>query len=103
MGYRIKSRFIYKQVGQRLKQLRNQKGVSQKVVADYLGVDRSTYTNYEMGKLTILSDIEQKKLHFILTGEENRDSSLNYGFNFSDLVYLKSVTGIDYPYWFAGM
>ena len=35
MGYRIKSRFIYKQVGQRLKQLRNQKGVSQKVVADY--------------------------------------------------------------------
>ena len=26
MGYRIKSRFIYKQVGQRLKQLRNQKG-----------------------------------------------------------------------------
>ena len=48
MGYRIKSRFIYKQVGQRLKQLRNQKGVSQKVVADYLGVDRSTYTNYEM-------------------------------------------------------
>lgn len=49
MGYRHKSRFIYKQVGQRLKQLRNQKGVSQKVVADYLGVDRSTYTNYEMG------------------------------------------------------
>lgn len=31
MGYRIESRFIYKQVGQRLKQLRNQKGVSQKV------------------------------------------------------------------------
>lgn len=50
---RIKSRFIYKQVGQRLKQLRNQKGVSQKVVADYLGVDRSTYTNYEMGTTTM--------------------------------------------------
>ena len=53
MGYRIKSRFIYKQVGKRLKQLRNQKGVSQKVVADYLGVDRSTYTNYEMGTTTM--------------------------------------------------
>ena len=53
MGYRIKSRFIYKQVGQRLKQLRNQKGVSQKVVADYLGVDRSTYTNYELGTSTM--------------------------------------------------
>ena len=53
MGYRIKSRFIYRQIGQRLKQLRNQKGVSQKVVADYLGVDRSTYTNYEMGTTTM--------------------------------------------------
>ena len=53
MGYRIKSRFIYGQIGQRLKQLRNQKGVSQKVVADYLGVDRSTYTNYEMGTSTM--------------------------------------------------
>ncbi len=50
MGYRIKSRFIYGQIGQRLKQLRNQKGVSQKVVADYLGVDRSTYitTKWEL-------------------------------------------------------
>lgn len=50
---KVKARFIYKQVGQRLKQLRNQKGVSQKVVADYLGVDRSTYTNYEMGTTTM--------------------------------------------------
>lgn len=53
MGYRIRSGFIYNQVGQRLKQLRNQKGVSQKVVADYLGVDRSTYTNYELGTSTM--------------------------------------------------
>lgn len=53
-------------------------------------------------KLTVLAGIDQKKLHFILTGEENRDSSLNYGFNFSDLVYLKSVTGIDYACLFVG-
>lgn len=54
MGYRIKSGFpIYMQVGQRLKQLRNQKGVSQQVIADYLGVNRSTYTNYEMGTSTM--------------------------------------------------
>lgn len=54
MGYRIKSRFIYKQVGQRLKTAAKiKKGVSQKVVADYLGVDRSTYTNYEMGTTTM--------------------------------------------------
>lgn len=54
MGYRIKSGFpIYMQVGQRLKQLRTQKGVSQQVIADYLGVNRSTYTNYEMGTSTM--------------------------------------------------
>lgn len=54
MGYRIKSGFsIYMQVGQRIKQLRIQKGVSQQVIADYLGVNRSTYTNYEMGKSTM--------------------------------------------------
>ena len=52
-------------------------------------------------KLTALAGIDQKKLNFILTGEENRDSSLNYGFNFSDLVYLKSMTGLDYPCMFA--
>ena len=53
-------------------------------------------------KLTALAGIDQKKLHFIITGEENRDFSLNYGFNFSDLVYLKSMTGLDYPCMFAG-
>ena len=53
-------------------------------------------------KLSTLSDIDQNKLHFILTGKENKDSSLNYGFNFSDLVYIKNVTGLDYPYLFSG-
>lgn len=53
-------------------------------------------------KLTAHAGVDQKKLHFIITGEENRDSSLNYGFNFSDLVYLKSMTGLDYPCMFAG-
>lgn len=53
-------------------------------------------------KLSEFVDIDQKKLHFILTGEENRDSSLNYGLNFSDLVYLKSVTGLEYTYLFSG-
>lgn len=53
-------------------------------------------------KLSTFTGVDQKKLHFILTGEENRDSSLNYGLNFSDLVYLKNVTGLDYPYLFSG-
>lgn len=53
-------------------------------------------------KLSTLSGIDQNKLHFILTGKENKDSSLNYGFNFSDLVYIKNVTGLDYSYLFSG-
>lgn len=53
-------------------------------------------------KLSEFVGIDQKKLNFILTGEENRDSSLNYGLNFSDLVYLKSVTGLEYTYLFSG-
>lgn len=44
---------IYKQIGDRLKNLRIQKGVSQQAVADYLKVDRSTYTYYELGKATM--------------------------------------------------
>jgi len=57
---------------------------------------------YGTEKLSIFTGIDQNKLNFILTGEENRDTSLNYGFNFSDLVYLKSVTGLDYPCLFSG-
>lgn len=53
-------------------------------------------------KLSALTDVDRKKLYFILTREENRDYSLNYGLNFSALVYLKIVTGLDYPYLFSG-
>lgn len=52
-AYDISGFPIYMQVGQRLKELRKQKGVSQQVIADYLGVNRSTYTNYEMGTSTM--------------------------------------------------
>lgn len=61
----------------------NEKGFGAEKLSDFIGID-------------------QKKLHFILTGEENRDASLNYGLNFSDLVYLKSVTGLEYTYLFSG-
>lgn len=45
-----KSDFIInRQIGQRLKELRIQKGVTQNVIAGYLDVDRSTYTKYETG------------------------------------------------------
>lgn len=54
MGYRIKVGFpINMQVGERLKELRNKKGISQQEVATYLGVSRSTYTKYETGASTL--------------------------------------------------
>lgn len=54
MGYRIKAGFpINIQVGERLSELRKQKGVSQQEVADYLSVCRSTYTKYETGASTL--------------------------------------------------
>lgn len=52
--------------------------------------------------LTTLNGIDQRKLNFILTGAENKDSSLNYGLNYSDLVYLKGITGVGYVEMFAG-
>ncbi|WP_157721865.1 helix-turn-helix domain-containing protein [Tumebacillus avium] len=37
-------------IGTRLKCLREKKGVSQKTVAAHLGIDRTTYTRYELGE-----------------------------------------------------
>lgn len=40
---------IYKQIGDKLKQLRIHKGVSQQEIANCLMIDRSTYAKYELG------------------------------------------------------
>lgn len=53
-------------------------------------------------KLSALAGIDQRKLRFILTGEENKDSSVNYGLNYSDLVYLNKVSGMNYIQMFSG-
>ena len=39
------------QIGRNLKTLREESGLSQKEVADVLNIERSTYTNYELGKI----------------------------------------------------
>lgn len=36
-------------IGQRLKELRSEKGVSQKDIADYLGITQRAYSYYEQG------------------------------------------------------
>lgn len=46
-----------KQLGEVLKTLRKGRGFSQSTVAEYLGVDRSTYTKYELGAIRDVSVI----------------------------------------------
>lgn len=40
-----------KMLGEMMKKLRKEHGFSQTVVAEYLDVDRSTYTKYELGRI----------------------------------------------------
>lgn len=42
-----------KKINQIIKELRVEKGYSQQYVADYLQIDRSNYSKYELGKLVI--------------------------------------------------
>lgn len=42
-----------KTVFEKIKELRIEKGFSQKFVAEYLKIDRSNYSKYELGKLEL--------------------------------------------------
>ena len=54
---------------ERLIELRKERGYTQKYVADYLQIDRSNYSKYELGKLEIGVDmlIELSKLYKVTT------------------------------------
>lgn len=54
---------------------------------------------------TVLSytEFEPKKMKFIYTGDKNKDNTLNYGMNFSDLTMMKKKTGLSYQYMFTGI
>lgn len=41
------------QVGKRLRELRKEQNLTQQDVADYLKIDRSNYSKYELGKLEL--------------------------------------------------
>ena len=51
---------ITKQVGNRIKQLRNEKGISQETLANRAGLDRTYITSVERGKrnITIVSMVK---------------------------------------------
>ena len=47
-------------VSKNLIELRKEKGLTQQKVADYLKIDRSNYSKYELGKLEISIDMLRK-------------------------------------------
>ncbi len=54
-------------IKERLKRLRKENGVSQKEVADYIGVSVSAYSNYEQGIREPLLDVLLKLSDFFDT------------------------------------
>lgn len=44
----------------RIVELRKDKGITQQAVADMLGIDRSNYSKYELGKLEVNIDMLRK-------------------------------------------
>ena len=67
----------------RLRELRIEKGVSQQVIADFLGITRQSYSNYELGNreadyetLVKLSEYFETTTDYIL-GKSNLKSSAN--------------------------
>lgn len=47
-----------------IRELRKERGLTQKQVAEYLQVDRSTYAYYESGRSKLSIDIMVKLAHF---------------------------------------
>jgi len=47
-----------------IRNLRKERGLTQKKVADYLGIDRSTYAYYESGHTKLPVDLVVKLAHF---------------------------------------
>lgn len=65
-----------------LRQLRNEKGVSQQVVADYLNITKQAYSLYELGKrepdfetLLKLGEYFDVSTDYILRGEKAEDDT----------------------------
>lgn len=56
MSKRVATRFN-REIGERLEHIRNILGMSQKVVADQLGVTRQTLSNYESGRNSMSAEI----------------------------------------------
>ena len=49
----LEKKIKMKTINEKIKELRVEKGFSQKFVAEYLKIDRSNYSKYELGKLEL--------------------------------------------------
>ena len=58
---------------------------------------------YSFEKLLADLHLCSKKLRFLYTGVENKDKTINYGLNYSDLSMLRQETGLSYQYMFTGI
>ena len=54
-------------------------------------------------KLSACKYLSTAKLDFLYTGKENKDASLNFGLNYSELSAIRYETGISYVYMFTGV
>ena len=58
---------------------------------------------YDFKKLSAMNYLSTAKLEYLYTGKENKDITLNYGLNYSDLSAIRHETGISYWFMFTGI
>jgi transcriptional regulator with XRE-family HTH domain len=77
----------------RLKELREKRGLTQDQIADLTKINRATYSNYESGrrkppgkKLELLAKFYKVSVDYLLTGKENTD------FDIADALETEKTT-----------
>lgn len=80
-----------KLLGEMLKMLRKNHGYSQTVVADYLGIDRSTYTKYELGRTPDVTVIAKLSALYNITSDSILSVYFKDSENSSSVATLSST------------
>lgn len=88
-----------KTLSPRLKELRTEKGVSQQTIADYLGITRQSYSNYELGNreadyvtLTKLANYFETTVDYLIGNSDIRNPEIVSSAD-DDLIVLMSRGG----------
>ncbi|AEH47105.1 helix-turn-helix domain-containing protein [Parageobacillus thermoglucosidasius] len=82
-------------LGERLKLCREKKGLSQKEVAEKIGIKNNTLSNYESGErrpdyetLCKLADLYEVSLDYLIKGQEHKEEKENKNLFFFDIEGL---------------